>query len=242
MKLEVLSDLHLEQSDPPAAPRRGDVLVAAGDIGHGTDGLNWLRSLERPVLYVAGNHEYWGADLTDAPARLRGAAAGSDVRVLECDVAVLDGVRFLGCTLWGDFADGDPQVMHAIGSAMNDFRNIGRGGDARIAPEDLLHVHRHSRAWLADTLAEPFAGPTVVITHHAPSFRSWKGPPESPYRHACCSDLETLMAAHPVALWIHGHLHHAFDYACRGVPVLCNPRGWPGDPARGFRSGHTVTV
>ncbi len=241
MKLQILSDLHLEQAPPPESFRCAGLLVAAGDIGHGTDGLAWLQSLGCPVLYVAGNHEYWGGDLDRTPERLRTAAAGSRVQVLEREVAVVGGVRFLGCTLWGDFAGGDPEVMAAIGTAMNDFRNIDRGG-VRITPHDLLHAHRRARAWLAEALAVPFAGPTVVITHHAPSFHSWRGPPDSPYRHACCADLEELMVAHPVALWVHGHLHHAFDYTCRGVRVLCNPRGWSGDPARGFRSECTVSV
>lgn len=241
MRLEVLSDLHLEQAPAPELPPSSDLLVAAGDIGHGTDGLAWLHSLGRPVLYVAGNHEYWDAEPDSAPARLRAAAGGGPVRVLEREAAVIDGVRFLGCTLWGDFAAGDPAIMAAIGEAMNDFRNI-RGAGVPLRPADLLDVHRESRRWLAAALAEPFAGPTVVITHHAPSFRSWMGRPDSPYRHACCADLEDLMAAHRPALWIHGHLHHAFDYECRGVRVLCNPRGWPGDPARGFRPGLTVEV
>ncbi|HQU16753.1 MAG: metallophosphoesterase [Gammaproteobacteria bacterium] len=241
MRLLVLSDLHLEHTAlaPPAGA--ADLLVAAGDIGHGREGLDWLQSLERPVLYVAGNHEYWGQDLAEAPERLRRAAAGSAVRVLEQETAVVGGVRFLGCTLWGDYADGDPRVMEAVHQAMNDFQQIHRDG-VPLTPDDLLEAHRGAREWIARTLAEPFDGPTVVVTHHAPSFRSWTGRADSPYRHACCADLEEVMARQPIALWIHGHLHHAFDYPCRGVRVLCNPRGYANDPARGFRPEHTVSV
>lgn len=58
MKIHVLSDLHLE-TGPYEIPHhmQCDVIVAAGDIGVGTEGIEWLKTLGKPVVYVLGNHE-----------------------------------------------------------------------------------------------------------------------------------------------------------------------------------------
>jgi predicted phosphodiesterase len=105
VRLHVLSDLHLEHAPYPSPPADADVIVLAGDIGTGTDGIEWAQAWAggRPVLYVAGNHEFYGRSLPGLIDELRDAAAGTTVHVLENDELVLDGVRFLGCSLWSDF-------------------------------------------------------------------------------------------------------------------------------------------
>jgi hypothetical protein len=127
----------------------------------------------RPVIYVPGNHEFYGYDI-DLTAELE-AAAPENITVLSDDVLVLDGVRFLGSTLWTDFKlHGEGEAWLARERArrsMNDFVRIRNGGH-RFRPEDSVVLHEASRTWLVRQLEQPFDGPTVVITHHLPALKS----------------------------------------------------------------------
>src|SRR5687768_17337023 len=104
MRIRVLSDLHCEfepYSPPPAA---ADVVVLAGDIHHATKGLDWAAGHfpGQTVVYVAGNHEYYGESLPKLTQQLRERAAELGIAFLENDAITIGGVRFLGCTLWTD--------------------------------------------------------------------------------------------------------------------------------------------
>jgi predicted phosphodiesterase len=246
VKIRILSDLHTEFApfDPPAA--RADVVVLAGDVAPGTGGLEWARAAfpDTPVVYVAGNHEFYRHAIPKLTGDLV-ASAGSGVSFLENGEATVGGARFLGCTLWTDFdlhgqrmASGD-----AARSAMNDFRVIRMSPEyRRFLPGDARRIHLESVRWLGDRLAAPFDGPTVVVTHHAPSARSVsparRGDPLEP---AYASDLEWMMDGR-AALWIHGHTHHNVDYAIGGTRVVCNQRGYPGEDPPGFDPAFTVDL
>jgi hypothetical protein len=104
MRLRVFSDLHLEfeRFDPPAVD--ADVVVLAGDIGTRTHGLTWaLQTFDVPVVYVPGNHEFYGGATPHLVHKLKAMAAGTHVHVLDEDAVVIGGVRFLGATMWTDF-------------------------------------------------------------------------------------------------------------------------------------------
>lgn len=244
MRIRVLSDLHLEAApfEPPAAA--ADVVVLAGDIHNGAAGVEWARHhFAGPVIFVAGNHEPFDAEFHATAAALRAAAAGSNVTVLDCGEAELAGVRFLGCTLWSDFALYGPAgreiALETLRRVAPDFRVIAFG-ERRFTTDDWLALHRAHRAWLEARLAAPFAGPTVVVTHFlphpagiAPRFAT------HPLNPAFASDLEPLLGR--ATLWIHGHTHAASDYRAGGTRIVCNPRGYPGEPT-GFRPDLVVAV
>jgi 3',5'-cyclic AMP phosphodiesterase CpdA len=250
VRLHVLSDLHLEQRPdiPPAV--EADVLVLAGDIATGTDGVRWARdwSQGRPTLYVAGNHEYYGHAIPELTDRLRDAADGSAVHVLEDDEVVVNGVRFLGCTLWSDFdadgAENRERSMRVCARVVNDFRHVRFDGEDRtFAPGDARRLHLRSRSWLEERLGEPHDGDTVVITHHAPMLRG--GAPPGPMRAiagAFASDLSALMGGDRAKLWIFGHTHRAADTDVRGTRVLSNPRGYAHEPVAEFDPSCVVDV
>ena len=230
MKLHILNDLHIEFEDfvPPATD--ADVVILAGDIGVGMEGLRWAeaRYPDRPVIYVPGNHEFYHHDITLID-ELR-AEAPEQIHVLNDDQVVIDGVRFLGSILWTDFAlFGEADKWFSVQRArqgMNDFAIIQNNGQ-RFSPDDSIKLHETSRIWLANRLAEPCSGKTVVVTHHCPSPRSV--PPRFArdlLTPAFASNLEELMGGDRVALWIHGHTHDPFDYEVSGTRVVCNPRGY----------------
>ncbi len=232
MKLQIASDLHLEYAPAWELPRGdADVLVLAGDVGTGTLGLESFhdRARGQPVLYVPGNHEYYCGNRTRVADAMRARARRLGLHFLDCDAVVLEGVRFLGATLWTDFElFGSPRRAEAMLQArrkMPDYHVISEDDIGWLTPERTWTLHRAAVDWLRARLAEPFAGPTVVITHHAPHRGSlhprFAGNPLSP---AFVSNLEDLLG--PARLWIHGHTHDSFDYVVANTRILCNPRGY----------------
>lgn len=249
--MHVLSDLHLERGHRDLMPGDdADVVVLAGDIALGTDGVRWARAWGdgRPVLYVAGNHEFYGQTLPDLTAQLREAAEGSSVHVLENDEVVLDGVRFLGATLWSDFefdgAEHRELSMRVCERAVSDYRLIRHGDEDRpLRAADTRALHMTSRDWLQERLAQEHDGPTVVITHHAP-YILWR-PPEMALRlvaGAFVSDLASLMGGERAAAWIYGHTHRAADRDVGGTRLVSNPRGYPDERVAGFDAQLVIEV
>jgi predicted phosphodiesterase len=236
MKLQILSDLHLELNDA-WTPRQvdADVVILAGDIQSHTRGIEWARQVfgrERglPVIYVAGNHEFYGAELHGLRKEMRLAAVRAGVFYLDDDEIEIQGVRFLGATLWTDFklfgaGEAYGRALREARRYMNDFTAIRAAPLPEFRPEDSVRLHERSRAWLRGRLEAPYEGKTVVVTHHAPSIASiaprFKDDLVSA---AFASDLTGLVGL--ADLWVHGHTHAFCDYELDGCRVVCNPRGY----------------
>lgn len=246
MKIRVFSDLHVNRGPFEPASIAADVVVLAGDVALGVDGVRWAseRFGHTPVLYVAGNHESYNQDVTSLAHLLKQAAAGSNVTVLEKDAVTLSGVTFYGCTLWSDLSLGGDAVgaSNALSDWVSDFRRIRVATGGPFTPSDMIAEHRASVSWLS--ACKPLRSPAVVITHHAPSGRSVDHQVFSAQAHEpasahlpalYASALDTLVEELAPALWIHGHIHAASDYRIGSTRVLCNPRGYPNALARGFQ-------
>jgi predicted phosphodiesterase len=234
MKLNILSDLHLSLGALAIPRNDADVVILAGDIARPREAVSWASGFAKPVLYVAGNHEFYGNSIAGAAKELRQLCAGTNIRVLDNDAVVIDGVRFLGTTLWTDFmlfGDGEQRaaaIQQAL-SFMRDFSRIrvGDAADALFTPGDSAALFKNQSGWLQARLGEAHAGPTVVITHHAPSRGSIHPRFAGSLLNACfVSDAEHLVDAGRARLWIHGHTHDSFDYLLNGTRVVCNPRGY----------------
>ncbi|HEY0037870.1 MAG TPA: metallophosphoesterase [Longimicrobium sp.] len=247
MKIRVVSDLHLEFAafDPP--PADADVVVLAGDAAPGLRGLEWARTAfgDVPVVYVAGNHEFYRHAIPKLTEDLAREAAGSNVRFLENEEAIIGGARFLGCTLWTDFDLFNERMRSAAAAqaAMNDFQLIRVSPKfRRFGPGDARTLHLRSVRWLHERLSVPFDGPTVVVTHHAPTAHSCAPARRSdPLNPAYASDLDWMMDG-SAALWIHGHTHHCVDYSMGGTRIVSNQRGYPGEGVVGFDPALVVRV
>ena len=247
MKLQVLSDLHIEFAEFSIPETDADVLVLAGDIGVGMGGLSWLHGqcVDKPIIYVPGNHEFYHHELgiVDAMRDL----SDSNIYVLDNGVVEIEGVRFLGSTLWTDFEIFGGVAKHlAIQYAKSNVADffLIKNEDRVFAPEDSITLHNESRAWLECILDEPFDGKTVVVTHHAPSFGSIHPRfSKNTLTPAFVSNLEVMMDGGRVAAWIHGHTHNAFDYEIHGTRVVCNPRGYmPYENLKGFNPALVIEV
>ncbi|MEO8858473.1 MAG: metallophosphoesterase, partial [Burkholderiaceae bacterium] len=251
MKLQLLSDLHLEVHPHyvPQPSAGADLLVLAGDIGSYQKGslledpdfglrrFSPRHGWPTPVVFIPGNHEYDMFDFDAAHARLREVCSRLGLLWLEREALVLDGVRFIGTTLWSDFdalgpgAD-DPAATlgqllvareKAFRAANFYLRKTGttRHGEPMLA-EQLRELGLECQAWLKTALATPLDGKTVVGTHFAPSLRS--ADPRYgmvPGTAGFCNALDDLL---PCAdFWLHGHLHAPSNYLYRGCRVIANP-------------------
>lgn len=248
MRIHILSDLHLEFAPfvPPSLDV--DVVVLAGDIHVGERAIPW--AIEHfpnvPVLYVLGNHEYYRNAMPLLLDNVRAIADRTNVKVLEDDVFYLRDVTFLGCTLWTDFyLFGDPirAGAHAHQN-MNDYELIRVSPSLRkLRAADTIDIHLKSRQWLREQFDVHRGKKVVVITHQAPSMRSvpieYKDDPLTP---AFASNLDALVESSGASLWIHGHMHRALDYNIGKTRVICNPRGYPGEPNTNFTSDLVVNV
>ena len=281
MKIQLLSDLHLE-SNPhfTATPTPGaDVLVLAGDIGSyqkgsklsdlnipdfGLDRFSPLPVAEGgaawpvPVFFLPGNHEYDGLDFDEAHARLRETCERLGMVWLERQTVVLAGVRFVGCTLWTDFdalADLNPQTADSpltqqLQAREKAFRAanfyLHKNHSFRQGLPMLADAVREegvkSQDWLRRVLAEAFNGPTVVVTHFAPSLLS--ADPRYGLNAGTagfCNGLDDLLGS--ARLWLHGHLHCPADYVKNGCRVVANPLGYARKGEQdGFQADLLVTV
>lgn len=240
MRLRVLSDLHLEFGDwiPPATD--AGVVVLAGDIRQRDQGIRWASRCFLPerTIILAGNHEHYGQIYQEVIADCRTVSAGVGCHFLENDTVVLEGVRFIGATLWTDFAlngDGGLQKRSMIRAQeeMNDFHLIqwDEGEQKRkFQPTDAAMLYHASRRYLEAELSKTFDGPTVVVTHFLPHRKSiakrFTGSPLNP---AFCSDMSALIEETQPVLWIHGHSHDSCDYLVGKTRVVCNPRGYHPD-------------
>src|SRR4029453_67654 len=234
MKLNILSDLHLSLGSLTIPGNNADAVILAGDIARPREAVSWARGFANPGLFVPGNHEFYGNTIAGTVDELKRLCAETNIRVLDNDEAIIGGVRFLGTTLWTDFmlfGDGEKRAA-AIGEAlrlMRDFTRIriGEALEASFTPADSAALFNVHAGWLDSKLTEPYAGSTVVITHHAPSRRSIHPRFADSLLNACfVSDVERLIDGSRARLWIHGHTHDSFDYVLNGTRVVCNPRGY----------------
>lgn len=218
MKIHILSDLHLEFQDMPIPDVNADITIIAGDIHLGMKGLRWLRQIKRPVIYILGNHEFYGFN-TDTLKRQFNIQ--KRVRYLENNWAEVNGIKIFGCTLWTDFKLFGDDCFFAYSNAkrfLNDF--------TFIKDVKMKQWHKDSVASIKKFIKQD--GNKVIVTHHAPSIQSvgkrWRTDALTP---AFASNLESLIMNSGAKLWIHGHTHESCDYMIGETRVVCNPRGYP---------------
>lgn len=233
-----MSDLHLGRVPYAIKPLDTDkdtFLILAGDITVGTYHMDFFIDLVKrfkKVLYVLGNHEFYGGDFKQTPLDIR-ANLPEGVVLLDNEVYIQDGYRFIGSTLWTDFDSGRKKVLGSASSFINDFGIISNG-DRMLQAEDVYARHRESVKFLEEEFKNEFDGTTVVITHHAPTFKSihpkYLGKIElMDMNHLFASHLHELVLKSKAKYWFHGHTHDTFDYMVGKTNIICNPHGYPSE-------------
>ncbi len=258
-KLWIQSDQHFEIYGTPRefAVPQADIFVCAGDLmREPAKAMRWLDTmLPIPTVYVAGNHEYYrGIYTTWRDEAVAETSLHPKIHYIENTVAEVFGIRFIGCTLWTDYAlygaDTVDQAKWNAATRMNDFQMIAYASDSagrswknvRLTPNQLAIIHSGSKKFLEQELAKPFSGSTVVVTHHAPHTGSihlrYADDPVTP---AFVSDLSGLIERHQPDLWVHGHVHSCFDYHVGRTRIVANPQGYAGENP-GFDPGLIIEL
>lgn len=270
MRAWIISDLHYSPMDAlMGAPFRvpeADICICAGDISEDVSmSIAYLRrDIERhmPVILVLGNHDYYNASIDFALERARHEIEGTRIHLLENQSMEMAGCRFVGATLWTDFAVsvGDDEhvppeerrtkAFGLVPYLMADFECIFRsdprrpGENGLITVQEILKRHIASRSFIDRELEKPFAGRTFVVTHHAPLIQSFDARFYGEITNAAFgSDLSDLIARRRPSVWIHGHIHRFRDYMADKTRVICNPRGYGGERGTsGFRPDFVIDL
>ncbi len=214
-----MSDLHIEFGHMPIPTVLGDVLILAGDIHVGSRGIDWINecALIFPhVIYILGNHEYYGHDIKKLSKEIA-VNISDNVHLLDNNYVEIEKIRFLGSTLWSDI--GIPAA-----NSMNDFYRIVNG-KRTFSRNDAIERHNQALSFLQDNINKDKIN--VVITHHCPS--------------VSCVNIERYsddkmntgyytnilhLFKNKVRLWICGHTHISFDFIEEGINVVGNCRGY----------------
>lgn len=261
MKIALASDIHLEFGDIDLKNTdRADVLILSGDICVAThlNGKNRNRiqtffercsSAFSNVIYIMGNHEYYGGDFSTTVEKLREFLSGCqlhNIHILDTETKVIDDVTFIGGTLWTDMNKEDPITIHAIADMMNDFVCVTNSvkkvaiklmdgsrymRDAKFSPSDAIEEHKKMIEYIRTVIEGKHDQKYVVVGHHGPSKASvhprFRNERDHIINGGYSSELSEFILDHPqIKVWTHGHTHDKFDYMIGSTRVICNPRGY----------------
>jgi len=228
MKVKVISDLHLEFDKPEEEfdPGIGDILALAGDICVASE-YDWqYRDCFKKcvagynkVFYVLGTHEHYNGDFNRTLDILKNELPVG-ITIMNNRSEFVDGVHFIGATLWTNMDNFSGLTIENARECMNDYRCV-----ENFSPEKAIEEHCFSREWFERCLPT-LRGPVFMMTHHAPSAKSVKGRYKE-LQGAYKSDMEPFIEKHPsIKWWAHGHIHHNNDYMVHQCRVVSNPRGY----------------
>ena len=236
MKIQYMSDLHLEFSDNSRwlkhfeLPVTGDVLVLAGDIFYLRNKIvplgnfwKWASANYRQVLIVPGNHEYYNyCDVMDKGMQWN-CMFRNNVGYYQNQVMRIDNTDFIMSTLWSHIS---PPDEYFVWKGMNDFRQIMYNGKL-LRTEEFNQMHIFCLDFIKRSLAESTAEHIVVVTHHLPTLKvvapHHRG---SVLNSAFATELGELIADSRIDAWIYGHSHTNIDAEINGTKVVCNQLGY----------------
>ena len=245
MKVWIFSDLHLEMeqtSDWFRLPD-ADLCICAGDVADQgiVPSINWLTYNVlpcMPVVFVAGNHEFYGSSIRESlVAAYEEAKQHDGFYLLDGDSVEFDKFRVVGATLWTDFELHGLSKLAKLDAQdqLNDYKRIklSKRPFKRFTPTESQYLHREALIDIDNFYRSTSVKPTVVVSHHAPSLmsvpREFLNDPLTP---AFASSLEMRILQYQPLLWVHGHVHSPSDYLIGKTRVVCNPLGYPGEPSR----------
>ena len=229
MKIQIASDLHWDmmadrskfQEVLPVSSVKADILLLVGDMTGNPGDFEYLTKLPIPILYILGNHEYYGYPFPDRLNELKAYFQGSNIHVLNNEIFMLDGIKFICSTMWTDLNHG----MHnrIVKQCMNDLHVIKGFTVTRW-----LQEYDKARDYIKFCLGSKLEGErtTVVVTHHAPSYKSEQRHFGSAISGGFCAHMDDVIEHFQPPLWVHGHTHDPVDYFIGKTRVVTNPKGY----------------
>jgi Icc-related predicted phosphoesterase len=230
MIIKYFSDIHLEFHDAHDQAHfidqligddLADIIVIAGDLQVNKEVIPWLQYIDEnaqcPVLFVPGNHEYYGAWKNNMDMMLK-EEKFKNVHVLIQGTFEFMGITFAGATGWWDASMG---VEHT--RALNDFSRIM---DIKENANGTVWGVR-DRRFFQEVLEK--TDRVICISHNAPSYKSILPQFASSDINECFANhWDKMIIKHQPIAWIHGHMHNTIEYTLGQTEVLCNPYGYAG--------------
>lgn len=265
MKIQIASDLHLEFQDVVINNAGADVLCLAGDICladhlYRNSNSSYIQTATRyrnffadicskfpKVLYIMGNHEHYsGLWNRTSTVLFNECKSYGNLIFLDNESVDIEGIRFIGTSLWTDLNNEDPLTMMSVKSMINDYHAITINHNAvyhKLSPINTVSAHKNALDYINIAYNE-HDGPVVILGHHAPSYQSiherYKN--EHIMNGAFCSNLdEFILSRNRIKLWIHGHVHNPFDYYIGDTRIVCNPHGYPNEH-KDFNPGLVIEI
>lgn len=248
MKIQYMSDLHLEFGELYLPEPAADILVLAGDIftvhgvanvdskkGRYTKFFDHVSANWKHVILVAGNHEYYKWTKSNVIAYIQTwIMRWPNIHFLENNRFEYEGVLFAGATMWTDFFGGQDKYKNYVQAGMNDYR-------VTYLTTNMTENYHNTTKQYFDRLDHD---KIAIVTHHAPSALSshprFAG---DPLNAGYYSNMDEWIAERPkFKIWIHGHMHNSSDYMIGSTRILNNARGYPGEANTGFDPVKTVDI
>lgn len=236
MKILVYSDLHLEFGHRWSPPKdlEGDLLILAGDIITFKDSAPFeslLAGWKKPVLYIAGNHEFYTRSPMDQEAQAFGSWLSGrmpNVIFLQDEEISINGIHFFGGPMWTNFSNENMAAMEVARRSMNDFRLIVTGENDSLEPANTVALHKSFVEKLVRWFEKPLKGPRVVISHHAPVKNPHTKYGDSELQPAFNSlDMIEIIEKYQPVLWVYGHTHECDDQTIGKTRIISNQLGYP---------------
>lgn len=244
MKITATSDLHLEFYTRNSEfmnifknREKSDVLVLAGDVAEYSSMqfclkfFDYIHEEYENVVLIKGNHEIYRSNFNNIDDDLSEFySQWSNFKYLEEETVDIDGVTFIGTTLWTDQDKGNPILLQLSKGWLNDY-NMIKKSTRILTPEDTYNAHKYSRDFIFKE-EKKHENTVVVVTHHAPSIQSVNDLYAEDNLNGMInfnyySSLEEPILDSNIALWIHGHLHNTSDYMIGDTRVFANCFGYP---------------
>lgn len=234
-RVRIMSDLHIEFKHYQYEYFGEDIIILAGDIGVGLLGFNWIKNCipeHIPVIYIAGNHEYYNQQIPYFTNALKiYCNSTQNIHFLENDTFIFNDIKFIGSTLWTDFNlfKCPIECMRLANNSMNDFVKIYLQYLNQLSAKDTLEFHKKSKRFIKNELKKTSSDlKTFLVTHHGPSIKSTEDKYKKVYLTAAfVSNLENFIKNNRIDYWIHGHCHSYARYILYNTEVICNPLGYP---------------
>lgn len=236
MKTLIYSDLHLEhRKKMPFYPKdeMGDLLILAGDIINFNDTKpldEFLKHWTKLVIYVAGNHEYYGCkSIFEAQKGFFEYTKSNKKNIifLENDSIAIDDVEIFGGTMWSCFDNSNPLAMLNAEKGINDFKKINYEIDTKLKAKHLVNFNLEFKNDFSKWNCESRAKTKVVVSHFAPVENpnsQFKGDALQPYFVSC--NMQKVIENHQPNYWIHGHTHECYDLTIGKTKVVSNQLGY----------------
>lgn len=249
MKIRIYSDVHQEVKEHFNVPlfkiakmdnEHEQVLVLAGDyislrdLKHDKFVQDILSLSKRfmHIIYVFGNHEYYNGKIGGIYDKnnidsIQNIADNISVLSRHTPSVVISGFKFIGATLWTDFA-GKETHFFDVKNTSNDFKYIksAHAGFSKYKPKNWLYEHVSDIKWIKQEVINSQGMPVIVVTHHSPYSKAIDpvDDPDNLYSKFYTSNQDDFIKANTnIKMWIHGHIHHPFDFKIGETRVYSNP-------------------